>query len=163
MLNRHKAMPLTPKPLRKDAGVSLIEVLVAIVIFSFGMLGLAGLQTRLMTYSQSSLMRSQAMALTDDVLDRMRVDRQNAVSGNWNTNLDDTAASVPTGTSPYQFDLRAWKAEVETLLPDGKAAILVDAAQNNLVTVTIEWNDSRGTDASNTEGGLERFVTRSRL
>lgn len=156
-------MALTHKTRRKTSGVSLIEVLVAIVIFSFGMLGLAGLQTRLMTYSQSSLMRSQAMALTDDVLDRMRVDRQNAVAGNWNTNLDDTAASVPNGTNPYEFDLRGWKTEVETLLPEGKAAILVDAAQNNLVTVTIEWNDSRGTDASNTESGLERFVTRSRL
>ncbi|HEY0819751.1 MAG TPA: type IV pilus modification protein PilV [Rhizobacter sp.] len=156
-------MSFTPKSLPKDAGVSLIEVLVAIVIFSFGMLGLAGLQTRLMTYSQSSLMRSQAMALTDDVLDRMRVDRQNAVAGNWNTNLDDAAASLPNGTNAYEFDLRGWKTEVETLLPAGRASILVDAAQNNLVTVTVEWNDSRGTDAANTEDGLERFVTRSRL
>lgn len=147
---------------RKAAGFTMIEVLVAFVIFSFGMLGLAGLQTRLLTYSQSSLMRSQAMALTDDVLDRMRVDRQNAIGGNWNTQLDESAASIASGSYAYQFDLKDWKTEVETLLPEGRAEILVDSAQNNLVTVTIEWNDSRGTDDRNATG-VENFVTRTRL
>jgi type IV pilus assembly protein PilV len=144
------------------AGFTMIEVLVAFVIFSFGMLGLAGLQTRLLTYSQSSLLRTQAMALTDDVLERMRLDRQNAVGGNWSTDLDDTAASLPSGVNPYQFDLKDWKTQVEALLPAGRASISVDAAQNNLVIITIEWNDSRGTDTSN-QTGTEQFETRSRL
>lgn len=144
------------------AGFTMIEVLVAFVIFSFGMLGLAGLQTRLLTYSQSSLLRTQAMALTDDVLERMRLDRQNAVGGNWSTNLDDTANSVPSGSYPYQFDLKDWKSQVEALLPAGRASILVDAASNNTVIITIEWNDSRGTDTSN-QTGTEQFETRSRL
>jgi len=147
---------------RQTAGFTMIEVLVAFVIFSFGMLGLAGLQTRLLTYSQSSLFRSQATALTDDILDRMRLDRQNAIGGNWNTNLDDTAASVTTGANTYQFDLKDWKTNVENLLPAGRASILVDAASNNTVTVIIEWNDSRGTDGQN-QAGTEQFETRSRL
>jgi len=147
---------------RRAAGFTMIEVLVAFIIFSFGMLGLAGLQTRVLTYSQSSLFRSQATALTDDILDRMRLDRQNAVGGNWNTDLSDSAASITTGPNTYEFDLKDWKTQVESLLPAGKASILVDAASNNTVIVIIEWNDSRGTDSQN-QAGLERFETRSRL
>jgi type IV pilus assembly protein PilV len=140
----------------------MIEVLVAFVIFSFGMLGIAGLQTRLITYSQGSLFRSQAMALTDDILDRMRADRTHAIGGDWNTALDDTATSLPTGTQLHEFDLRDWKTQVESLLPEGRASVLVDAAQNNLVTITIQWNDSRGTDSTNAAGTVD-FVTRTRL
>ena len=147
----------------RATGFTMIEVLVAFVIFSFGMLGLAGLQTRLLTYSHSSLFRSQATALTDDILDRMRLDPQNAVNGNWNTLIDAPAASITTGPNTYQFDLKDWKTDVETLLPAGRASILVDAAQGNLVIVTIEWNDSRGTDTQNLTVGTESFDTRTRL
>jgi type IV pilus assembly protein PilV len=147
---------------RAADGFTMIEVLVALVIFSFAMLGLAGLQTRMLTYSQSSMLRTQAMALTDDVLERMRLDRANAVAGNWNTDLEASATSVSTGAAPYQFDLRDWKTEVEALLPAGRASILMDAANNNTVLVIIEWNDSRGTDTQNTSG-IEQFQTRTRL
>lgn len=141
----------------------MIEVLVAFIIFSFGMLGLAGLQTRLLTYNQSSLFRTQAAALTDDLLDRMRLDRQNAINSRWDTDLDQASTDISSGTQPFQFDLRDWKAEVESALPEGRASVVMDAAQNNTVTVIVEWNDSRGTDSRNTDGGRERFETRSRL
>jgi type IV pilus assembly protein PilV len=150
-------------PHRRVAGFSLIEVLVALVIFSFGMLGLAGLQTRMLTFSQSSLQRSQAMALTDDILDRMRLDRANAINGAWNTSLEDASGSIATGAAPAQFDLIDWKQEVETLLTAGRASIVVDAVNGNNVTITIEWNDSRGADPTNVNAGAEEFITRTRL
>ena len=147
----------------RTRGFTMIEVLVAFIIFSFGMLGLAGLQTRLLTYNQSSLLRSQATALTDDVLDRMRLDRANAIATSWNTAIDADAASITTGPNPYQFDLKDWKGEVEALLPAGRASVFVDPANNNTVTIIIEWNDSRGTDDQNTNSGVEQFETRTRL
>lgn len=149
-------------PRTRGAGFSLIEVLVALVIFSFGMLGLAGLQTRMLTFSQSSLQRSQAMALTDDILDRMRLDRANAINGAWNTALEDASGSIATGTAPAQFDLIDWKQEVEQLLTAGRASIVVDPVNGNNVTIVIEWNDSRGADQNNTDG-TETFTTRTRL
>jgi type IV pilus assembly protein PilV len=135
--------PLNPTAPRRhaQAGATMIEVLVAILIFSFGMLGLAGLQVKTMAYTQSSLMRSQATALADDVLDRMRADRTNArktdeSTGAWNTKLIAHAAAITNNA-----DLQDWKTELEALLPEGEASITVTSTRD--VTVVIEWTDSR--------------------
>lgn len=120
----------------------MIEVLVTILIFSFGMLGLAGLQLRTMAYSQGSLFRSQATALTDDVLDRMRASRGTASA--WATDFD----SAGTAGS----DLADWKTEVAGLLPDGKAAISLSATK---VTVTLRWRDA----PDKSDSDLTEFTT----
>ena len=106
---------------QRQRGISMVELLVSLLIFSFGMLGLAGLQTRTLSFNQSSLYRSQATALGDDILDRMRADRQNAVANPslWETALTTNAAGV-TGTELYKTDLKLWKQSVEALLPNGR-------------------------------------------
>jgi type IV pilus assembly protein PilV len=134
----------------RQRGASMIELLVSILIFAFGMLGLVGLQTRTLSYGQVSLYRSQAAALTDDVLDRMRTDRANAKAGNWDTPLAD-AASTFTGTTIAETDLKDWKQQVEALLPTGKGQV---AVATGVVTVTMTW-DERGT--------TQTFVTTSGL
>lgn len=118
--------------------MGMIEVLVSLVIFAFGMLGLAALQSRALTSGHQSLLRAQATALTDDVLDRMRADRSDAVAGNWNTVFSDAPSSI-TGTEIYRTDLKDWKTAVAALLPEGKAGIQVQA--NGAVTVIIQWNE----------------------
>lgn len=141
------------RPIR-EAGVTMIEVLVALIIFAFGTLGLAGLQLKAMAFSQSSLFRSQATALTDDILDRMRADRGSATAGSWNTPLTADAASFAT-TGPISItDLRDWKEQVEALLPSGKASIQVAAS---VVTITLEWDDSRGAEPA------QQFVTQTQI
>ena len=127
---------------RLQRGVSLIELLVAILIFAFGMLGLAGLQNRTLGFSQVSLYRSQATALSDDVLDRMRADRTNAKAGHWDTELE-TKASDISGTTFTDQDLKEWKQEIENLLPSGRGLIKYEAGKGNRVTVEISW-DERG-------------------
>lgn len=134
----------------------MIEVLVSLVIFAFGMLGLASLQTRAVTFGHQSLLRSQATALTDDILDRMRADRTNAKAKRWDTDLTDLSSSI-TGSEIYKADLKDWKASVEKLLPSGKGAVQVD--DNFVVTVIIQW------DESNITGGQaeQQLTTKSRL
>lgn len=130
----------------RQGGVGLIEVLVSILIFAFGILGLVGLQTRTLSYSQESLFRSQAAALTEDILDRMRADRTNAKAGQWDSAFNNHHNHFK-GTTLAQMDLKEWKLQVETLLPSGEAAIARNA---NRVIVTIRWNergDVRGTSA----------------
>ena len=147
-------MRIANKTRSAQAGMTMIELLVSFVIFAFGMLGLAGLQTKTLSFSQSSLYRSQATALADDILDRMRVDRDNALAGRWDTAISSDANSITPLTFIYQSDLKDWKQQVESLLPSGAAKIEV---LNGVVTVTIEWDDSRKREAA------ESWITQSRL
>ena len=97
-------LPSSGAPKARQRGASMIELLVSILIFAFGMLGLVGLQTRTLAYGQTSLYRSQATALTDDILDRMRADRANAKANAWDSPTTDLATSI-TGTSIAKTDL----------------------------------------------------------
>src|SRR5271169_4745035 len=58
----------------QQRGVTLVEILVAVVLLSIGLLGLAGLQLRGMQVNQGSALRSQAAILVGDLADRMRAD-----------------------------------------------------------------------------------------
>ena len=148
----NKPLPAPRSLTRRQRGVGMIEVLVAIVVLAFGLLGLAGLQTRVLAYSQSSLFRSQAAALTDDILDRMRADRARALGTLWNTALD-TDLSTIDDTFPSS-DLKNWKQEVAALLPMGRASISVNGS---VVTIVVQWDDTRGRE------GSQQFSTTSRL
>ena len=125
-------------------GATMIELLVSLLIFAFGMLGLVGLQNKALVFGQFSLYRSQAAALSDDIMDRMRADRTNAKAGTWNTDFGN-AASTYSGVTVAQQDLFEWKSQVESLLPTGQADVKFDAAKG-LVTVKIRWNERSTTN-----------------
>lgn len=63
-----------------ERGVTLIEVLVTIVIVVVGLLGLAGLQARIQSAEIESYQRVQALVLMQDMVDRLRANRHNAVN-----------------------------------------------------------------------------------
>jgi type IV pilus assembly protein PilV len=141
-------------------GATMIEVLVALVIFAFGVLGLAGMQARALSYSQGALYRSQATALADDMFDRMRADRVKALAGSYDTALTDPASTYSaSATNLYEVELNNWKDTVETLLPAGKASVARDAT-GALFTVTITWDESR---AARSSGSTTSLKTVSRL
>lgn len=64
----------------RNAGFSLIEVLVTILILMVGLLGLAGLQGRAVTSQMEAYQRSQALILMKDMADRINANRKNAAS-----------------------------------------------------------------------------------
>lgn len=65
---------------RSQAGTSMIEVLITIVILAIGLLGLAGLQTRLQMSEMEGYQRAQAMILLEDMSHRIAANRSNAMS-----------------------------------------------------------------------------------
>lgn len=134
-------------------GTSLIEALVAMVVLSLGLLGLAGLQLNAMKTAQGAHLRAQAAEHAYDMIDRMRADRDNARSGKYKITI---AASAPNGETLAAKEIASWLALVASTLPDGDASIAMPDTQT--VTITIQWNDTRS-------GGdkTEQFILQSQL
>jgi len=137
------------KKFEHHKGFSMIEVLVAIVIITFGLLGVAGLQITGLKNNQSAFNRSTANVLAYDMLDRMRANKTALIAGNYNTGaLWDYATNAPVSTSTMKdTDIKEWLLAISKRLPSGKGQI--DAAKNaTVLRVTIQWDDTRGTNAS---------------
>lgn len=145
-------------------GATLIEVLVAIVVLSIGLLGLAGLQATSVQSNYGAFYRSQATILAADITDRMRANRKAAQAGDYNLNaLTDTYTAT---TSRKDKDLNEWIAQVAKL-PGGKARIERNNA-TGIVTITINWDDSRGSikkadGTSDAADGTANFVYRTEI
>jgi len=91
----------------KNAGFSLIEVLVTIVILIIGLLGLAGLQGRALTSQMEAYQRSQALILLKDMADRVNANRKNAAS--YVTAGVGTGATCPAaGATLASQDMNEW-------------------------------------------------------
>lgn len=63
----------TRNRLRNDAGFTLVEVLLAMAIFSIGILALAALQTTYISYNASSRMQTEAAVVATQWLERLKV------------------------------------------------------------------------------------------
>ena len=103
----------------------LLEGLIAILIFSTGILALVGLQAAALRNVSDAKYRAEASFLADKAIGRMWVD-------NW------TTLAVDYGAGGAKF--LSWRAEVQapnTGLPGGDGTIVVGA--NNRVTVTVQW------------------------
>lgn len=137
--------------LRNDSGFSMIEVLVTLVILSIGLLGVAGLQTASLRFSQESYFQSQAVALVSDMIDRMRSNRNGIDSNKYNginTNASkitaitkDCFSAKCTADEIATFDLENWALNVAKFLPGGVGKI--DKAANSNYTVTVMWDHAR--------------------
>lgn len=134
-------IPFVPS-VHRQSGLSLLEVLVAIVILSLGLLGMAGLQAASLRTSQGSFYRAQAAQYADDMAERMRANLGQART--YGLALADAA---PTGTSVRDRDLADWLAKLRTL-PGGDGSVAIDLA-NNLVTITVQWDDTRAGGPAN--------------
>ena len=70
-----KALQISWK--NSQSGALLLEVLVTIVILAFGLLGLAGLQTKIQTSQTEAFQRTQALLLLEDMSNRLAANRTN--------------------------------------------------------------------------------------
>ncbi len=135
-------------------GFSLVEVLVALLVLSIGLLGLAALQTTSLKYNTESYFRTQATYLAYDIIDRMRANALGVAAGNYDVPDSGTAATAMSSTASCgsascstsdlaQYDLGQWYIRMNQILPGSTnpvanyATIKRDAA--NQVIITINW------------------------
>ena len=133
----------------RQSGFTLLEVLIAILVLSIGLLGLAGLMASSIRNSHSAYQRTQATWLAYDMIDRMRVNRATAIASANNYDIPiATATSGSTGLAGT--DVTNWKTLLANALPAGDGSVDVNTT-TRAVTVIVQWNDSRGTLGSSTQ------------
>ncbi len=97
---------------RRQRGVGIIEALVALVVVSLGVLGMANLQLKGIKHSSSGYNRAKALMVAESITSRMRANRTGVLAGNYNgysfTSSATTCAVKPnpycqiSGTTPAQ-------------------------------------------------------------
>jgi type IV pilus assembly protein PilV len=130
---------------KKQSGATIIEILVAVLILSFGLLGMAALQTRALQGNQSSFQRSQAIMLANYMMDAMRIDRENARGGSYDINNVCGAAGI-SGVTLAKNNLREWlDTSANNLGGNAESPVCgsVVCNVNYSCTVTIQWDDSK--------------------
>ncbi|MDB5934948.1 MAG: pilV [Massilia sp.] len=148
--------------MKKQAGFSLLEVLITMLIVSFGLLGIAGIVITSLKNTQGSYARSQASLLANDIIDRMRANRAVAEAAPSPYNL--TLTADPTGTGVVFDDLDQWRSALRTSIAAGTGSVNVDATSKK-VTVTVQWDDSHATadTAHGVGSSAQQVVVETRL
>lgn len=142
-----KQKTLTTAAQRRVSGFTLIEVLIALVILSIGMLGIAGLYVHSMQAGRTSLFRHHAITLAGDVADRIRANPRAAVAyaaGGANNNCVDGGIDC-TPAQMAANDIFQWDLQATDLLPNGVIAVNF-ADPNPGVTpptyqITVTWTE----------------------
>lgn len=160
-MNTKKAIYLS----KYQSGFSLIEILIALMILSVGLLGLAALQAAALKTNHGAYYRSQAVFLAYDICDRMRANKLQAAAGVYNRAIDDSApAASADGDDIEDIDMDEWYNNYLTnLIPDSDASINCDT--NALCSVSIQWNENRSDLGSSLTGNdkIQTFIFTTQL
>jgi type IV pilus assembly protein PilV len=133
---------------RYQAGFSLVEVLIALVIMSVGMLGIAGLYVQSMQAGRTSMFRHHAVTLAGDVADRIRANPRAGAAYNHAANATGTDNSCVTGgvdcnsADMAANDILLWQAQADDTLPTGDVAVAVNVGLNPpTYQITVSWTE----------------------
>lgn len=120
----------------RQRGVSLIEVLVAVLVFSLGLIGLAGLIVMSTRSTHVGYLRTQATFLANNMAERMSANP----AALWTNKYDDTAYPVAAASAGCDtaasacnaanlaiHDQQIWSAQLKAFLPNPTASIKCDA------------------------------------
>jgi type IV pilus assembly protein PilV len=140
-MKTHGFVPMAGR--RRIGGMTMIEVLVTLVIVSFGLLGVGALQLMSLQVNQGANQRTQASMLALSALDAIRGNRGNAP--NYARGF---GAAVPaeSSTNVHEQDLAAIVGQVQRVLPGGDMRIQVTNIAGlqpfYQVNVTVRWNEN---------------------
>ena len=147
----------------KQQGFSMLEVLITILIVSFGLLALAGLQMYGIKSNRTSYYRSIATMQADDLIERMRANRAYILKSTANakqyenvpTTQPSCANSTCTAEQQAKTDAFIWNSVNKEVLPGGGATVTYDAT-SGLYDITLKWKDNPEDD------DLKSFSTKAK-
>lgn len=153
-------MPLIHPPQSRPCtqrGVGLVEILVALLVMSIGLLGYAGLQLRALSSTEDAHYRTQAIAIAQDLTERVAANPQSLAvytnAANWgalagdvesrtlpaNWNICTTASCTAAAMAGSDIQQARWQAR--WLLPNGRVAA-AECVAGGAACVTVSWRDA---------------------
>ncbi len=138
-------------PLRRQAnlvkrisGFTLVEVLIALIILSVGMLGIAGLYVHSMQAGRTSIFRHHAVTLAGDVADRIRANPRAAIAysqaGANNNCVNGGVDCTPAQMAANDIDL--WDQQAADTLPNGTVTVVFDnGVLPPTYEITVAWDE----------------------
>jgi type IV pilus assembly protein PilV len=136
--------PLVGYPGTRQLGFSLVEVLIALIIVSVGMLGIAGLYVQSMQAGRTSMFRHQAVTLAGDVADRIRANPSaGAAYAGAGANSSCVAGGIDCNDAQMAAsDIFDWDRHAKAALPDGDIIVIHDDAVNPpRYMISVNWTE----------------------
>lgn len=143
---------------KSTSGFTMIEMLIAIIVLSIGLIGIAALQARGQQFNYVAYVRTQASFLAYDIMDRMRLNQKVHVADNkdipsiYNNLLATAKATDMSSLEPNcdlnacscedlaKYDLVNWFQSIKSSLPEGDAEMTLSGGT---LRVTIKWQEGR--------------------
>ena len=126
-------------------GFTIVEAMVALVVLSVGMIGVAALHGQSLSAGRSALYRSVAVMLAADLADRIRANRTGAAAYAGAPAAGGCGPDGGSRCSPEAMaahDLHLWDRQVRDTLPNGQWEVSYDGAANPRVyTIDVLWDD----------------------
>jgi len=158
-------------PSFKEKGFSLIEVLVTIVIISFGILGVAGMLLRSIESGTMSINRTIAVWQANEMADRIRANLGGLRTGEYGSRTYSTVTSCPndclsskcSAADQADFDFCMWNAQNQKVLPLGRGSIDLIAGGACTTSqffcafdITVSWDENKTGNIAN----LKQYILR---
>jgi len=136
----------------KQQGFTLLEVMIALVIFSIGLLGLAGLQAGGLRSNTQAQFRTIATIQAYDMAERIRANPRGVADGDYNAfddatpTAEDCISAACTAAEMATYDYYEWELTTQDVLPSGHGVVTsaLDASgTTRLFTITVMWDEER--------------------
>lgn len=162
MLGSIKNLPLRGS----QQGSSLLEVLISILLMSFGMLALAGMQAYSVAAQKNAANRAIASALATELAEVIRLNPNGLSAGNYDVALMTTGnppalvpCAFPNCTTPALLaaaDLTAFQRRVRALLPQGGVELVRPGASATQANIWIVWEEAGVLDNTRKVSGVDQ-------
>ena len=144
---------MTPMPVRnrqaaarpRQGGFTLLEILVSLLLIAIGVLGTAGLQALSLKINQGGQLRSQAVVLGLDFIERIEANNKATIAGLYAPATYPTSFPTDCNTNFCSvndlatFDLVKFKTRVQQMLPGSNVTVSWSGAGPYTYTVQITW------------------------
>jgi len=149
---------------RNQRGVGMIEILVAVLVLSIGVLGYAGLQLRALNSTSESHFQTQASALAQDAVERISANEalrdtfyknpanwpQDEMSNDPLANWDQCYQNICTRDQVAAWDVDQLRWLAWNLLPGGRIST-EECTPAGVLCVTVAWGESTPDDCDPSE------------